>query len=371
MRIGIDAKWFFTGNPSGRVVVGNLIKQMVLMDAEHEFYLFLDRRDKEKIFPYTHPRVHLVYVWAGINLLSNMFVIPFASHGFHLDAIVYQYFTPLWSNSKRIAFIHDMIFVSHPQFFTPIERIYLNSMRVLGKFAHRICTVSNNERKRIERYRLCTLDRIDVACNGVDEVYRPLSLLDESRVEAVRSKYALPEEFLLYVGRLNERKNIRNLLRAMPLLRNEGIPLLIAGNYDWKMFDLDEEISRLGIADRIILTGFVENEDLPVLFSLAKVFCFVSFEEGFGLPALEAMASGVPVVVSDCSSLPEICGEAGNYVDPYKPASIAEMIDKLLEDKSLYIEMRDKGLNRSKLFKWEYTAHKLLESVKKAVNQLR
>lgn len=368
MKIGIDAKWFFTGNPSGRVVVRNLIKQMVLMETEHEFYLFLDRRDNEKLFPYTHPRVHLVYVWADINLLSNMFVIPFVSQGLHLDAIVYQYFTPLWSNSKRIAFIHDMIFVSHPQFFTLIERIYLNSMRILGRFAHRICTVSNNERKRIERYRLRTLDMIDVVYNGVDEIYRPLSLLGASRVEAVRSRYALPEEFILYVGRLNERKNIRNLLRAMPLLRNESIPLVIAGNYDWKMFGLDAEISRLGIAGRVIQTGFVEDEDLPVLFSLAKVFCFVSFEEGFGLPALEAMASGVPVVVSDCSSLPEICGEAGNYVDPYKPVSIAAMIDKLLEDKSLYIQMRDKGLKRSKLFKWEYSAVKLLESVKKAVD---
>lgn len=368
MKIGIDAKWFYTGNPSGRVVVRNLIKHLIEMETEHDLYLFLNRREKGNFFPYTNPRVHLIYVWGGNNQLSNLFVLPILALHLKLDVVVYQYFSPLWSHAKKIAFIHDIIFVTHPQFFTFTERVYLNSMRILGRLAHRICTVSENERKRIEQCGLSSFENIDVVHNGVDEVYRRLILHDVNRIEEVKSKYDLPGEFLLYVGRLNERKNIRNLLRAIPLLKNKNIPLVIVGNYDWKMFDLEEEINRLDIAGRVIRAGFVVDEDLPVLFALAKIFCFISFEEGFGLPALEAMASGVPVVVANTSSLPEVCGEAGNYTDPHDPDSIAAVIGQLLDDCELFEVKRMLGLERAALFTWKKSAEALMRSIQKTVD---
>lgn len=368
MKIGIDAKWFYTGNPSGRVVVRNLIKHLVELETGHDLYLFLNHREKDNIFPYTNSRVHLIYVWAGNNQLSNLFILPILASRLKLDVVVYQYFSPLWSHAKRIAFIHDIIFITHPKFFTLTERVYLNSMRVLGRLAHRICTVSENERKRIEHCGLSSFEKIDVVHNGVNEIYRPLILHDVNRVAEVKSKYALPREFLLYVGRLNERKNIRNLLRAIPLLKTTSIPLVMVGTYDWKMFDLEEEINRLDIADRVIRTGYVADEDLPVLFALAKIFCFISFEEGFGLPALEAMASGVPVVVANTSSLPEVCGEAGNYADPHDPDSIATVIGQLLDDCELFEVKRMLGLERAALFTWRKSAEALMRSIQKTVD---
>jgi glycosyltransferase involved in cell wall biosynthesis len=150
-------------------------------------------------------------------------------------------------------------------------------------------------------------------------------------------------------------------------LKNQEIPIVIVGSKDWKILDIDKLIDDLGINKRVIFSGFVLDNILPVIYSLATIFCFPSYAEGFGLPALEAMASGVPVVVSNTTSLPEICGDAGNYVNPNDPQDIAAMIDLLLKDNQLYNYKRSKGLERAKHFTWENSAKKLLECICKVV----
>ncbi len=209
--------------------------------------------------------------------------------------------------------------------------------------------------------------RIGVMPLGVDESFAPLSGLDPDRVRAVRAAYRLPERFLLYVGRLNERKNIQHLLQSLQALEDRDIELILAGAPDWKMFDLAARIRGLGLQGRVRLLGAVAGADLPALYALATVFCYVSFAEGFGLPPLEAMASGVPVVVSDRDSLPEVCAGAGTYVDPENPAGIAAAIDSLLRDESLRREKRDLGLQQAELFSWRRSAGMLLRACAQAV----
>ena len=362
MKIGLDAKWFFSGPPSGRNVIRNLIEQIVKQNTDHDLYIFLDSRSRHEVFPFISDRVHCRYVWGRNNLLSNIFVLPWMAKFLRLDVLVFQNFTPPISNFKTIAFVHDLIFLTHPQYFTLKERIYLYPIKWLGRTADKICTVSEAEKNRIIAQGVATKDKVDVIYNGVSSHFKPRECFMPRLLEEVKERYHIPDSFLLYVGRLNERKNIQNLLNAITFL-NTDIPLVIVGSYDWKMFDIKRFLEKLGLEDRVILTGYIEDEHLPIIYSLATVFCFVSYEEGFGLPALESMASGVPVVVSNRSSLPEVCGEAGNYVDPDDPRNIAMMVDKLLSEESYYEQQQIKGLQRAEEFCWEKSAMSLLKCI--------
>ena len=367
MKIGIDAKWFFEGPPSGRVVIRNLVKQLIELPPNDVLYIFLDERAKGLDFPYLQPHVHLVYVWGGVNMLSNTFIIPFSAWNLHLDVFVFQNFSPMFSNFKRHAYIHDVLFKTHPQFYTRTERLYLWPLKYLACFAHRLCTVSETEKKRMAEIGYGSAKLIDVVYHGVDEAFKPRERYDSGELQAVAEKYALPDSFILYVVRLNVRKNVFNLLRALPLLKNDSIPLVVVGGYDWKMTSVDNLLAELGIADRVIFTGPVYGEDLPRIYALAKVLCFVSYAESFGLPALEGMASGVPVVVSNRTCLPEICADAALYAEPDNPEDIAKKIDILLSDDHVWRQQRERGLLRAGNFTWRRSAEQLLESAYRAV----
>lgn len=367
MKIGIDAKWFYDGPPSGRVVVRNLIKHLVDLSPEDDFYIFLDKSAQGKEFPYLRPNVHLVYVWAGNNLLSNVFVVPFRSFKLHLDAFVLQNFSPVFFNFKRYVLIFDVIFRSHPEFFSLPERIYFWPIKYLAFFANRLCTISETEKRRMVEFGYRKPPLVDVMYLGVDEMFKPRESHDADSVQRVAEKYGLPTKFILYVGRLNIRKNISNLLRALPNMRNDAVPLVIVGAHDWKTTDLESLIDELKIGDRVIFTGHVSDDDLPRIISLATVFCFVSYAEAFGLPALEAMASGVPVVTSDRTCLPEICADAAVYADPDSPREIAEKIDQLLDDEKLWQEKRRLGITRARKFTWRVTANTLKDNLRKMV----
>lgn len=367
MRIGIDAKWFFNGPPSGIVVVRNILKHLVRLNHEDEFFIFLDKRDEDKPFPYISEKVHVKYVWADNNFLSNVLLIPLVTSKMKLDVFVFQNFAPLFTNYKRLSFVFDVIFKSNPEFFTFIERLYFIPLRFLTSKSNRVCTISESEKRRMIIHKYAKDDEIDVIHLGVDDEFIPKEQHDRDLLRTVTEKYNLPETFILYVGRLNIRKNIFNLLRAIELLNNKTVPLVIVGEYDWKMTSVETILDEIGIRDRVLFTGRMESKHIPAIFSLATVFTYPSFEEGFGLPPLEAMASGVPVIVSNSSSLPEICGEAAIYVDPHAPNSIAAAIDLLLEDTALYEAKRTLGLERAKGFNWRKSAECLMQSVQRAV----
>src|SRR5665213_1854855 len=166
MKIGIDAKWFFEGPPSGRVVVQNLVKHLVELPPNDELYIFLDRAAKGIAFPYLRPHVHLVYVWSGVNMLSNVFVLPFQAWNLHLDVVTLQNFSPIFSNFRRHAYIHDVLFSAYPQFYSRTERLYLWPLKYLSRFAHMLCTVSATEQRRMTDMGYGYARRIDVVYHG-------------------------------------------------------------------------------------------------------------------------------------------------------------------------------------------------------------
>ena len=359
MKVGIDAKWFFRGNPSGKIVITNLLKELIHNFPKDQFYVFLDKRDKVFEFPFKANNVKIIYVWGRINLLSNVLIIPIVARKYNIDVFMFQYFPPFISNFKRIAFIHDVIIKSNPEYFTLWERLYFLPLKALTKRAHAVCTVSQNERKRLIKLSYSDQKNIYVINNAVSDSFDSRANLNLNKINKVIEEYQLPEKYLLYVGRLNQRKNIETLLKAINYLKNKEIKLICAGKIDWKMFDIKSKIIELGIKNRVILTGFIEDEKLPYLYSLSTVFCYISLDEGFGLPPLEAMKSGVPTVVAKSGSLPEICGPAGSYVSPYDEIQVANVIDELLTNHQLYIQKQELGLLQAKKYSWEKSAKEL------------
>jgi glycosyltransferase involved in cell wall biosynthesis len=367
MKIGIDAKWYFEGPPSGKMVVVNLLHELAHCDTMHEFVIFLDRRYKNREFPIKGNRVRIEYIWAANNLISNVLVVPFYAAHHKLDAFIYQNFTSPLGAYRKIACIYDIIFLTHPKYYTWTEKFYFLPLKFLTRYADRVVTISHSEKKRIADHSFKPASVIDVFYLGVDHNFKPRAMQPKELLERVKKRYNLPPAFLLYVGRLNSRKNVANLLRSCALLKNNSIPLVVVGIYDWKAENLDALMEELKIRDKVLFLGAVNAEDLAPLYSLSTVFCFPSFEEAFGLPPLEAMASGVPVVVSHTSSIPEVCGDAGNYIDANDPHDIARMIDELLSNTVLYHQQSQKGLIRARSFLWSTTLRSLLESVERAV----
>ncbi len=368
MRIGIDAKWYFEGPPSGRRVVRALVDALLQHDQGNQYYIFLNRRHRSRQFPAHGSNIHLVYVWAGNNQLSNVFVLPYFSTQYKLDVILFQNFVSPFGTGKKIAYIHDVLFLSNPEFYTVYERLYFAPLKFLTRRADAVITVSEEERKRLIHYGFAKdPGKLFVAHHGVDSTFSPRNNYDTKRVEAVKLRYSLPDRFLLFVGRLNLRKNVDNLLKAVALLQDKDIPLVIVGSTNWKESNHLQTIKALCIEDRVQFKGSID-QDLGVVYSLSTLFCFPSFAESFGLPPLEAMACGVPVVVSDTTSLPEICGDAGNYVPPDNPQQIAVVIDSLLRNGQLYESKKMLGLAQARKFTWENAAKKVLQ-VMETVNQ--
>jgi len=366
MRIGLDAKWFFEGNPSGRVVVRRIVERWLAGHPEHEYVLFLRRKDRRRPFPFASPKLIRAYVPGRPNLLANLVTVPPRARRLGLDAGVFFNFVPLRAPYRRIAFINDAIFLSHPEYFSRPERLYFASIRYLARRADRVATLSESEKSRLAAHGVAPPEKISVVPLGVEASFRPRAAHPSEALASVVSRYGLPERFLLYVGRLNRRKNIGNLLDALSRL-DDPVPLVLVGAPDGKASDPAALIRRHKLGDRVIRLGRVRDEDLPALYALAHVFCFVSFEEGFGLPALEAMASGVPVLVSERPVFREVCADAALFVDPADPAAIASALSRLLRNPAALASFRETGPRRAALFTWERAASRLLDACREVL----
>ena len=369
MKIGIDAKWFFDGPPSGRRVVRSLVRSLVeVTGADDELHFFLDARARNNTPAGVEPR-HCHYVWGGVNQLANVFVVPREADRLRLDAVVYQNFTPPQRgvHHARIAFVHGIVFAERPEFFTWRERLYFAPLRALASRADRVCTVSESEKVRLVRHGYALAERVDVIPNAVDDVFVPREAADGSSIANVLTANGLREPFVLYVGRLSAGKNVATLVRAMAHVTTADLTLVVVGDPDRTCRDLPLIARAAGVEARVRFVGAMADESLSALYVAAAVFCFPSFDESFGLPPLEAMAAGTPVVCSNRPALVETCGDAAVYVDPTDPVAIARAIDALLSDPPRRAALREAGLRRASTFKWRHSAERLLASVRAAV----
>ena len=362
-KILIDAKWLFKGPVSGRVVVKNIIDQITKNHLEdYAFILLVDKNDKKNADYYSEKGYRIIRVWGKINMISNMFVVPFKLLQHKIDIAIFQNFTPIFSSYRKILYIHDIIYESHPEFFTLIERIYFKPVKWSAKIANHIVTISYNEKNRLVKYGYGTSEKISVVYNGVNR------LNGDRKISSAEIKISnkLPKQYALYVGRINDRKNIINLIKSFEYV-DESLKLIIVGKRDWKNSKLQEILSIGELNNRIIFTGYVSDAELKFMYQHAKLFVYVSYEEGFGLPPLEAMTFNLPVVVSAVSCLPEVCSDAAIYVDPDNPEDIARGITSLLRDEDLRNGKILRGLSQVDKFTWENSVKTLMNVIKTQV----
>jgi glycosyltransferase involved in cell wall biosynthesis len=268
---------------------------------------------------------------------------------------------PYGSRVATVVTVHDMSLRLYPRCH-PIRRLLLNRplMHVAIRQASSIVTVSESTRRDLVRLHGVPSDRVSVVHEAASPVFRPI--VDRARLDAVRARYGLPSRFILYVGTIEPRKNLLRLMTAFAAARRAGIPqqLVCVGPYGWSSRDLSGHIEQLGIRDAVHFTGYLPFDDLPAIYNLGDFFVFPSLYEGFGLPVVEAMASGLPVLTSKTSSLGEIAGGAAVTIDPTDAEAMADAIRRLATDADLRRAASERGLRRARDFSWEQTAREML-----------
>ena len=255
--------------------------------------------------------------------------------------------------------VHDLSFVRAPETATPQLRAYLNEVvpRSVAR-ADRILADSESTRQDLIELYDVPPDKISVLYSGVSDRFYPIQ--DEAILYEVRSRYGIGRRpYIFSVGTVQPRKNYGRLVEALHRLGRLRLKLVIAGGKGWLDDPLYRQIEALGMEDQVQFLGFVPDEDLPALYSAALVFAFPSLYEGFGLPVLEAMACGVPVITSSVSSLPEVAGNAALLVDPYDVDALTEALARVLDDESLRNDLINKGQLRVQGFSWTAAARQL------------
>lgn len=254
--------------------------------------------------------------------------------------------------------VHDLSFVRYPDFFSAKQRLWhalVRPERTLTRATHVIAVSEHTKHDIIETYRLAP-EKISVVSPGVSEKYFAVSTEDKKRVA---KKYHLPERFLLYLGTLEPRKNVSAIISALEQLGASGLKLVIAGGRGWLDSDIFAKAKKSSQWSEILFLDYVEEEDKPGLYASAAAFVYPSFYEGFGMPPLEAMAAGCPIIASHSSSLGEVVGDAGLLIDPYKVDELAEAMRAIANDDALRVELIKRGRERARKFSWIESARKL------------
>jgi glycosyltransferase involved in cell wall biosynthesis len=276
--------------------------------------------------------------------------------------------SPLVTGAPVVVTVHDLAFERFPEHYPAFQRRYLSRMtRSSARRAARVIAVSESTKRDLVELYGIPAKRVDVVANGVERQFQPLS---PDQQAAFRRQQALPDEFLLFVGTLQPRKNLDGLLRAYALIAGQlNWPLVVIGGAGWLYDPIGRVVRQLGIERRVRFQGYVEPDDLPAWYAAATIMALPSHYEGFGLPVVEAMACGTPVVTSTSSSLPEVAGDAAVLVDPASPRDIARGILLLAEDEARRRELARRGIERAGVYSWERAAGETYEVYRRAARE--
>lgn len=279
------------------------------------------------------------------------------------------YILPYRCPVPGVVTIHDLFIFKHPSLCRKKSVIYFqSSLARTIESSKKIIAVSETVKRDILHYFDLSSEKVEVIHHGINPRFR--KVIDVMILSMVRKKYKLPQEFVLFVGNIEPKKNLVNLLAAWHLLKsmkkNNPYKLVIAGQKGWMYAEVFKKYRTLGLENDVIFTGYVDSVDLPSLYSLASLLVLVSIDEGFGLPVLEAMACGVPVLASNIESLREISDGNAKFTTPNAPGEIAQKLNELLNDHELRTRLSEKGLQWSKKFTWESAAQKTIEVYRSA-----
>jgi len=354
MRIGIDARKLHDFGIG--TYIRNLLRQLSRLDRTTEFVL-LCRPEDASALSSIGENFRAVALRAGNYSAAEQLFIPYALRRegvtlFHAP----HYVLPPLVGCRSVVTIHDCIHLMFPDYLP--NRLALGYARgaitMAARRATRVMTVSETSKRDILRFVKIPAAKIDVIYNSYDDRFAVVPC--EEDVVRVRERYQLHDEFVLYAGNVKPHKNLERLIQAFHLVHARGLThlkLILIGDEISQYAELRRAVHQHQLHKYVRFLGYLPEETLAIMYRLAGVFVFPSLYEGFGLPPLEAMASGTPVVTSNVSSLPEVAGDAAVLVDPYDPVAIAEGIYQVLTNSQLREELRRKGLARAREFSWE------------------
>ncbi|HLG71321.1 MAG TPA: glycosyltransferase family 1 protein [Chloroflexota bacterium] len=373
IRVGINAQivTFRAGYRQAGVsrFTAQMVRALQERDTGARYSVFVNETARGGFTDSSNMRFHYTRLPAGkpvVRILWEQMVLPVLAA--RLDVLHCPVnVLPVAAPCPAVLTIHDLTFLRYPERFRAERQRYLATLtRFSARRARRIMTDSANTKRDVAELFGVPPDRIEVVYPGLDDVFHPF---EAAEIAEFRGRKGLPEEFLLYVGTLEPRKNVPLLLRAYRLLLARGLerwPLIIGGGRGWMFDDIYREVEQGGLSDHVRFAGYIDPAELPYWYAAATAFVYPSLYEGFGLPALEAMACGTPVVVSNTSSLPEVVGDAGLQVDPTSVDELADALGEVLESKARREQMSAEGLRQAASFTWEKAATQLTDIYRQA-----
>jgi glycosyltransferase involved in cell wall biosynthesis len=353
MRVAIDARKLHDFGIG--TYIRNLLRHLARIDRDSEYVLLCQEPDLG-VAAQLGPNFRAVLEPSPNYSFREQFHVPWVLRRERPDVFhAPHYVLPPLTRGRTVVTIHDCIHLMFPQYL-PSRAAYVYaraSMWSAARQAHRILTVSEASKRDIIHFFSVPPEKVVVVYNAIEE--RFAATPSEEAIERVRERYQLNHRFVLYVGNIKPHKNLVRLIEAFARLRtrdDDELKLLIIGDEISKLPALRRAVHSHKLHKHVRFLGYLGDETLAILYRLASVFVFPSLYEGFGLPPIEAMASGTPVVTSNVSSLPEVTGDAAVLVDPYNVDSIVEGIARVLADPALAAELRRKGIARARDFSW-------------------
>ncbi len=368
MRIGFDVRPFLKEETGVGTYFKNILFSLAKIDKANEYYLFSsslkDRFSPTKIppltkmhfreFPYPVKAVNFVWYQLGWPPLDFFFKNK-------LDLTHSPTPLPLPTKGKKIVTVYDIFFLDFPEMADrEARRNFARRIERTLQKAQGIVTISRFTEQQLTQRFDVDRDKIKIVYPGVDRTY--WESVEHESLGQTKAAYDLPSEFLLFVGASEPRKNLLNLIEALKLIhgRHKKITLVLVGREGQDFKNVNSRIRELNLDPWVKIVGYLDENDLKNFYWLASVFVYPSLWEGFGIPLLEAMACGVPVVTSQTSALPETAGEAAVYFDPKSPEDMAEKIIQVLEDENLRQRLISEGKERIRAFGWEKAASDVL-----------
>lgn len=384
MRIGIEGQRLFRIKKHGMDMVAlELIKNLQKIDKKNEYIIFVKPDEDTSVLEETS-NFKIVELAGGMYPFWEQIALPKAAKKYKCDVLHCTSNTaPVFSDIPIITTLHDIIY---------LEKSYLQILRGAGtsyqKFGNIyrklivpkvmrksrvVITVSNFEKNRIsDFFKLKDNSKLSAVYNGVGTYFKPIT--DTTELNRVKEKYNLPDKFFFFLGNTDPKKNTKGTLKAYSdfLKKSKTDFKLVMLDYDTTALEkLLIEIGNPQLIHNIILTGYVKNTDLPAIYSLSEIFLYPSLRESFGIPILEAMSCGVPVITSNTSSMPEIAGEAGCIVNPHEPKEITLAIEKILGNSDYKNSLIQKGIDNAKKFSWQAMAEQVLMLYNSLKHQLK
>lgn len=367
-RIGIDfhvAGGIYQGV---RTYLANLIEEILGIGDELAYFIYTNEPDTLGSWRDKYANLTLRKLPTHSGRLNLLVGFPVCALRDGLSLFHSQYVLPAYLPCKSVLTIHDVLFESHPEFFPPFHRKLLKFFIPLSAGrASKIISMSDFTKKEIVRCYGVPAEKITVIHEGASGRFAPVK--NKDLVGSTLKRYRIEKKYILFVGRIEPRKNIVGLLEAFDYVKKRGrkdVCVVVVGQQD-KIFEENEllnTIEAMGLTSDVLFTGGVSEEELAVLYNGAEIFAYPAFAEGFGLPVLEAMACGTPVITSNVTSLPEVVGGSALLVNPYDSEEIGRCLESVLSDVNLKRDLSKKGLERAKTFGWKKAAEETIKLYK-------